>query len=186
MVYGTAHCCVPCRKCINMKQLAGVAVVGLVSLLCCPSFSWRLLSIFLPLRLSFLGDGEQEPFRCEILRALRCSSIFQGKANIVNSCSGSWPTGVVYLYLQSSARHPWCTLLAKRQKMVYFVLLSTYHYRGVVGQPQAGDPTHWAVLRHKAALFALIRAIQCSEAAIPVVLWAALWWDRCAGGHAVF
>lgn len=48
----------------------------------------RLLSIFLPLRLSFLGDGEQELFGCEILRALRCSSIFQGKVNIVNSCSG--------------------------------------------------------------------------------------------------
>lgn len=31
MVYGTAHCCVPCCKCINMKQLAGDAAVGLVS-----------------------------------------------------------------------------------------------------------------------------------------------------------
>lgn len=72
-----------------MKQLAGVAVAGLVSPLCPPSFSWRLLSIFPPRRLSVLGDGEREPLGCEILRALRCSSIFQGKASIVNSWSGS-------------------------------------------------------------------------------------------------
>lgn len=54
-----------------------------------------------------------------------------------------------------------------------------------MGWPQAGDPAHQAVLRHKAALSALIRAIQCSEAAIPVMLQAALRWDGCARAQAV-
>lgn len=51
-----------------------------------------------------------------------------------------------------------------------------------MGWPQVGDLAHQAVLRRKAALFALI---QCSEAAVPVVLRAALQWDRYAEGQAV-
>lgn len=51
-----------------------------------------------------------------------------------------------------------------------------------MGWPQVGDLAHQAVLRRKAALFALI---QCLEAAVPVVLRAALQWDRYAEGQAV-
>lgn len=86
-----------------------------------------------------------------------------------------------YTHLLSGAPCPWCMLLGRRQKMVYFVLLTTYHYKGVMGWPQAGDSAHQAVLRHRAAPFAQITVIQCSEAAIPVVLQEAPWWHRGVG-----
>lgn len=83
-----------------------------------------------------------------------------------------------YTHLRSGAPCPRCMLPGRRQKMVDFVLLTTYHYKAVVGWPQAGDPAHQAVLRHKAAPFAQIRVIQCLEAAILLVLWAAPCWDQ--------
>lgn len=70
--------------------------------------------LHLPLCLSLLGDGEQEPFGCEILRALHCSSGFQGKVAMVNSCSGDWLTAGVYIHLLSSACHPSLVHVARK------------------------------------------------------------------------
>lgn len=171
-----------------------------------PSLSWRLLSIFLPLQLSFLADGEREPFGCEILRAWRCSSVFQGKVNVVNSVLMAdrplWCMCVCvcvhtyiyinicmyayvckYTHLLSGAPCPWCMLLGRRQKMVYFVLLTTCHYRqSWVGPRQVIQLTR----QFRGTKQLLLPRSEwgsncfpdCLKVAIPVVLWAALWWDR--------
>lgn len=137
---------------------------------------------------------------------LTAAAFFRGRwINVVNSCSDGSPAVVhvcvhvythiyvckyvyvcKYTHLLSGAPCPQCMLLGRRQKMAYFVLLTTHHYKAVVGWPQAGDPAHQAVWRHRAAPFAQIRVIQCLEIAVPVVLWAALWGDQGFGAQCWF